>query len=318
MKITHIGNPSRSSIGVTQGLMALDCDLKLSSAYVSFGRVIRDREPNIEAAMLDSDLIFVGDLGGNQYIQFFDAHDLWDKVIHYDYRDTCTPVLTMLDKAKISFKRSITCGPTRQPIRMINRVVSIHHCALDEYYQPHVERDVDIGCFFNRNDPQHLGERRRTLVETLAEYDTPNSMIGHSTGQKQEARLAYAQGEIGNCFHEFVSLQHRCKIIFTAQPTHCEGDNRTWEAMASGALVFMDRTYHPLHKPLVDGEHCFLFDAEKPDTIRASLSLAKELLKDDARREAIAKAGFDYVRKYHRPVNRVRRMLWHAGIRQSA
>lgn len=317
MIVTHIGNPSRSSVGITQGLRTLGCDLKLSSSYVSGGQTVQEKEPDLTAAMIKSDLILAADLVDPAHVKAFNEYGLWGKVVHYDYRDTCTPVNLMLDKAKICFKRSITCGPNRMPIRMINRVTPIHHCALDEYYQPHGERDVDIGCFFNREDPQHLGERRQTLVETLSEYDIPNSLIGHSTGQKQVARLAYIHGESGNCFYDFIKLQHRCKIIFTAQPTHCEGDNRTWEAMASGALVFMDKTYHPIERPLVHGEHCFLFDAEKPQTIRESLDLARRLLKDDPTRQAVAKRGFEFVLRHHRPVNRVRKMLWHAGFNKT-
>src|SRR5690606_5405636 len=136
----------------------------------------------------------------------------------------------------------------------------ICHCALDEYYLKATEKKYDIGCFFDLNDPEHLGVRRHNLVKTLDSLNIENSLIGVSTGKKQAARMMVVDSRKNNPFYDFLKLQSQCKIIFTAQPSHCEGDNRTWEALASGGLVFLDNTFAPLENPLINEKHCIYYD----------------------------------------------------------
>ena len=50
--------------------------------------------------------------------------------------------------------------------------------------------------------------------------------------------------------------------MVTANPDEWDGDMRTWEALAAGALVVTDKTYAPLPwgEELRDGEHLIIYD----------------------------------------------------------
>jgi spore maturation protein CgeB len=134
-------------------------------------------------------------------------------------------------------------------------------------------------------------------------------IIGLSTGKKQKARLALKDSVSNNCFLEFLEYQSKCKVVITAQPTHCDGDNRTWEAMASGALVVMDTMYNPIEPPFENKKHCLIYDATKVQDIERVLDEIGWYLKNDTAREKIAKSGYEFVKKFHRPINRVQYML---------
>lgn len=60
-------------------------------------------------------------------------------------------------------------------------------------------------------------------------------------GQRREINTAY------------MSAMRSAKIIVTCNPSSWEGDFRLWEAMASGALVFVDEMDTPMPHPLIDG-----------------------------------------------------------------
>lgn len=309
MKVVHLSNASRASAGVTQGLIALKCNVKVSKSYKSLGEEIFPASMDLQGDMKAADFIFLSSHIDQNLSDFMDEYNLWSKSIHYDYRDT-NKLSPIAHKAKTSFKRSLTNGENRNPIKYDKNIIPIAHCALNEYYLQEIpSRDKNIGCFFNQNHLKAMGTRRAKLIETMASHQWENSLVGHSTGQKAKARHAIQENKKDNCFLEFIHLQNHCKIIFTAQPTHVEGDNRTWEAMASGALVFMDIMYHPMQKPLIGGKHCFYHDATKIETIEENIEKAKWYLKNNKERERIAKSGYHHTKLHHRPINRVKQML---------
>ncbi|HEY4184853.1 MAG TPA: DUF1796 family putative cysteine peptidase [Polyangia bacterium] len=94
------------------------------------------------------------------------------------------------------------------------------------------------------------------------------------------------------------------KVILHANPDPWEGDARLWEALASGALVFVDRMYTPLAHPLIDGEHLIFYDL----TDEGMELLERRIihyLNDDEERRRIAGQGRDFVINHHRSVDRV-------------
>ena len=54
---------------------------------------------------------------------------------------------------------------------------------------------------------------------------------------------------------EYFSSLRQAQIIVTCNPSNWEGDFRLWEAMGSGALVFIDEMSTPMPSPLLDGVH---------------------------------------------------------------
>jgi len=107
---------------------------------------------------------------------------------------------------------------------------------------------------------------------------------------------------------DYFRLLRRSRIVVTCNPSQWEGDHRTWEAFANGPLVFVDRMYTPMTHPLVDGEHCIIYDAS--DTgLQELRAVILYYLKHTVEAEAIAKAGFDFTMKYHRASSRIDEIL---------
>jgi hypothetical protein len=86
-------------------------------------------------------------------------------------------------------------------------------------------------------------------------------------------------------------LLTQTKIIFTATPYSFDGDNRTWEALWSGACVFMDHTGIPTPQLPRAGVECFYYDARDEKSIDAAIELAKTLLATGDGQELLARIG---------------------------
>ena len=98
------------------------------------------------------------------------------------------------------------------------------------------------------------------------------------------------------------------KIILHANPDDWEDDSRTWEALCSGALVFIDRMCQPIENPLVEGKHVIFYDLDE-----AGLKELEEkilyYLNHDEERERIGSQGREFVLTHHRSINRVNHII---------
>ncbi len=289
---------------ITQGLLALpEIDVLIDKDYISFGRTIL-RATDVEKHFNDADFIFAADDNDLAVSKKYDLNGLKSKLIWYDFKDSQSIDHAMLDKCLIYFKRSVVTA--NRSLILHNRIHPIDYGAMNEYYLEETERSVSIGCFFN--DPnQH---RRQQVTSELKKANIPNSFIGNTCSTGKIARRAIEHPLDGNCFYEYLQMLHRTKIIFTAFPQNPDGDSRTWEAFASGALVFRDRTFIPHSHPLINKEHFFEYDANDIKSIQEAIKTAKDLLKDDDARTRIARNGSEFVKTHHRSVNRVKGMLY--------
>jgi len=165
-------------------------------------------------------------------------------------------------------------------------------CALNEFIVPEVERTIDVGCFLT---PYY--KNRRNVIEVVN-----NLKMVKQVGVVGDSGVKGRSG-----FNEdFYRAMRSCRVVVTCQPDRWEGDYRTWEALASGALVFVDKLITPLVHPLVDGEHCIFYDV-------GNLSELKEKLEHYAyhreKAETIARRGHEFVLKHHMAINRVQDIL---------
>lgn len=48
--------------------------------------------------------------------------------------------------------------------------------------------------------------------------------------------------------------------MVTCNPSNWDGDFRLWEAMGTGALVFVDESHTPVANPPIDGEHIVVYN----------------------------------------------------------
>ena len=104
----------------------------------------------------------------------------------------------------------------------------------------------------------------------------------------------------------YLQTMREARIVVTSNPTGWEGDSRTWEALASGALVMVDTLACPLPYPLLDKVHVVYYD---PTDKEGFLKLLKYYLDrpDEARR--IGLAGHAHASRHHRTVNRADYLL---------
>ncbi|MCJ7617587.1 MAG: glycosyltransferase, partial [Desulfobacterales bacterium] len=102
----------------------------------------------------------------------------------------------------------------------------------------------------------------------------------------------------------YFRMLKRSRIVVTCNPDPWEGDHRTWEAFANGALVFVDRMFTPMVHPLVDGKHCIFYDISISgiDLLKKKV---RHYLDNPSEAEAIAKEGHEFTMKHHRTSSRI-------------
>lgn len=164
-----------------------------------------------------------------------------------------------------------------------------------------IKRDVALSCTLRIKE-------RRPNIDRLRVLKLLESM-------KIKSKKVIGQLNKGNMLRfnaldmrEYFKLLRRSKIVVTCNPTRWEGDHRTWEAFANGALVFVDRMLTPLRHPLIDGKHCIFYDLSNKgfEKLREKIFffLANPLLADE-----IAEEGHKFAMRYHRSSNRIDEIL---------
>jgi len=192
---------------------------------------------------------------------------------------------------KYAIKRVIKHPPHYHPLTL---------AIMDEFIiSKDINRDIALSCtlrkkgrHFNRIRVLELLERMNIRGKTqIGEFNS-----GHMNRfNKPDMR-------------EYFRLLKRSRIVVTCNPTKWEGDHRTWEAFASGALVFVDKIYTPMLHPLINGKHCIFYKM----SYQGLRTLRKKILyflKETNHAEDIAKAGHEFTMKYHRTSNRIDEIL---------
>ena len=193
-------------------------------------------------------------------------------------------------------KRVIPRAPHLHPITM---------AIMDEFIiNEEIERDVVLSCTLRR----HRHRKKYTHRNRIRVLD----LLGQMNIQGKTHIGEFNKGAMKRFnapdMKDYFRLLKKSRIVVTCNPDKWEGDHRTWESFASGALVFIDRIYTPMVHPLIDGEHCIFYDlsdeglAKLEERIRFYLEHS-ELAYD------IARAGHEFTMKYHRASNRIDEIL---------
>lgn len=227
-----------------------------------------------------------------------------EKTILIDYHDKADWVCPV--KCLVYFKRSWVNRVNKDgytisvPISWPANFYPLTMAIMDEFIvHEKIERDYTLSCSL-RKVKRHYNRRRvLALLERM-----------HIQGKVQIGE--FNQGTMFQFnapdMRDYFRLLRRSRIVVTCNPGKWEGDHRTWEAFAGGALIFVDRTLAPLIHPLIDGEHCIFYDLSD-EGLR---ELQKKILyymnhQDEA--EIIAHAGYIFTMKYHRSSNRIDKIL---------
>ena len=163
-----------------------------------------------------------------------------------------------------------------------------------------VDRDIVLSCTLRKTQPWHFNRIR--VLELLEKMDIQ--------GKTQIGELSKGNLRRWNelDMREYFRLLKRSRIVVTCNPTRWEGDNRTWEAFANGALVFVDKIYTPMVHPLVDGKHCIFYEMSEVG-LQELRAVILYYLKHTTEADIIAKEGHEFTMKYHRASNRIDEIL---------
>ena len=107
---------------------------------------------------------------------------------------------------------------------------------------------------------------------------------------------------------------HNSRIIVTVNPASWEGDFRLWEAMATGALIFVDPLFVPHQWPLLDGKHVIYYSNQNKTDLWTKLDYYRAH-PDIARKIAIN--GYLHAMTYHRTVSLVDYVLRTAHLKRA-
>ena len=99
---------------------------------------------------------------------------------------------------------------------------------------------------------------------------------------------------------DYFETMYNAEIVVTANPANWEGDFRLWEALASGALVFVDEISTPMPFSLVDGENVIYYSTQNKSDF---LSKLNRYLNNKGDRERVAHNGYIHALRHHRTVN---------------
>jgi len=179
------------------------------------------------------------------------------------------------------------------------------YCAADSICDPppgwEGTRGIDVSCLFDDWVTDALWSRRaRGRLLTFAKRLAASHDFTMQVGTVSSAGPAGRSG---------IDLRYRqclydSRIVLQANPDSWEGDARTWEALASGALVFVDRMQAPIENPLVDGEPLVFYDLTDDGMTRLEQQVV-HFLGDDRERQRIATQGTEFVLGHHRSIHRV-------------
>ena len=233
------------------------------------------------------------------------------KTILLDYNDGPHHVYHRDDFTwKLYFKRSLVDRASKKPVDFGGLpVLPTAYCVSDEMVEPPEgydgNRSIAVSCLFEDNiqDNTYFRKVRGSLLRCAKKlqthYEFPMQVgVVSEPGPTGRSRI---DKHYKNCLYD-------SKIILHANPDDWEDDSRTWEALCSGALVFIDRMCQPIENPLVEGKHVIFYDLDE-----AGLKELEEkilyYLNHDEERERIGSQGREFVLTHHRSINRVNHII---------
>ncbi len=227
-----------------------------------------------------------------------------DKLVFIDYCDSSRWVSPI--KCRAYFKRSwvkmVVKGEyvVKKRISRPSNFYPLTMAIMDEFIiDEDVKRDVVLSCTIRCRKQRYNRERVLNLL---------NSMAIKGKTQIGELNKEGARGFNAPLMRDYFRLLRRSRIVVTCNPSKWEGDHRTWEAFANGALVFIDKIYTPMTHPLEDGKHCIFYDLSDQG-LRELRKKIEYFLKETDHAEDIARAGHAFAMKYHRAANRIDEIL---------
>ncbi len=225
--------------------------------------------------------------------------DYLKKLVIIDYRDSPNDVFNT--ECLKYFKRSVVNKKNMSLINYNREIIPISYCLKHEVLQFEnvfeYDRYIDIAIFFHPSGGSSRNKTARFIKEKFSNY---NIFVG----------LSGADGPIGrnSIQTDYYEKMFHSKIVVTCNPDDWEGDYRTWEALSTGSLVFVDNMLAPIPYPLINKEHIIFYDRNN------LLELAEKILfylNNPELAKKISQQGNRHALKYHKPSDRIDQILSH-------
>ena len=241
------------------------------------------------------------------------------KTIMLDFEDSADLVYDRDDfRWVLYFKRSCVDRRTNRPFDYGPlRIIPTNYGVLNDMVAPpeggDEQRNIAISCLFEDAvcvyDWFRLGRGRLLpFAKSFAERYAYPMQIGLVSPCGPEGRAGIDE-RYKRCLFD-------SKIILHANPDPWEGDARTWEAISSGALVFVDRMCQPIPHPLVDGVHVIFYDLSEAGFEELERKIIY-YLEHEEERARIGRQGRDFVLARHRSINRINEVIWELESRDA-
>lgn len=216
-----------------------------------------------------------------------DGAGFYGKVKETDY-------LVYLKRSWVTKRDGVYTGTGR---RYKRNYFPLAYSVSDSYFDPRKtadgrDRSLDVVC---SNRPTSRQPTRARVVKWVNDFLDKHDAYRGIGGEVNAAGRREINGA-------YFAAMRSAKIVVTCNPSHWEGDFRTFEALASGALVFVDEMYVPHPRPFVDGVHVVVYDNSDQADFERKLLFYLEHPRE-ARR--IAAAGLRHALAHHRAVSRM-------------
>lgn len=140
-----------------------------------------------------------------------------------------------------------------------------------------------------------------TLRDARAGRGRVTTWLRERFGESPKVRVGQLSGAGRNVIDDgYLRTMRRAKIVVTCNPTQWEGDFRLFEALASGALVMVDKMSTPYHHPLIDGRHLIYYDHTNQTDLLTKIDHA---LSHPRWARSVARRGYVHVMRHHRAVS---------------
>ena len=239
----------------------------------------------------------------------FDKLNLWKKIVLYDIADDSTFHFEQMQKKCLLYLKR--AWENYMLPKDLSNVIPLDFPMFKEYLDVvpmdfYYKRDMAVTCTLpqvDRNLPRGMVVHtvKNTEWEPVEDWITQLTLFYSSGWVLSSAATSY-RDEISppppriNWWYVYMHMLRRTKVLFNAANHSSTGDHRTWEQFASGALVVTDKIAVPSPHLPEPGVHYIPFDLKDPNK---TIKVVKELLKDHAQREKIAKDGLEHAIKYH-------------------
>lgn len=201
-------------------------------------------------------------------------------------------------------------------------VFNISYCIKDatlDYFKTHamVAKTLQVACMHAaplvhrrkvnppRRNPPSLPCRSKVAAK-VSEWISNKNVSGHVGHVGQRGRF----GRI-NLSVLYLDMLLKSKFVVTCNPDLWEGDFRLYEALGSGALVFVDTMYSMkyLPNPLKHKKHVIFYDRDNLTTLTDQLTF---YLNHPIEAEEIAKCGYTHMLNFYQSKYVMKSIISHA------